>query len=389
MAKEVSPDLIFLNSDYHDLIGLIYDAISSRDGFLPFLKRFVEVFGGHSGSFAIYDTKNSCPLGYWLVNIPEHALAFYTEHIAHQDALVDAALKARQNKGLRFVASNLDIDNVEEIARRTRISEWMASFGAQIAAGAIVFHNDNYLNFFGMQRSAEQPGFSRDELAIFDLFLPHINRAVELYTNIGAMNRESSPERTALDSVQQGILIFDATFRVVFKNRTANEIIAANKGLTLDDDGLLSFREKEFSREFVTSLSLAVRSSLESSNESDVVLCYRHGARNLTMIVSPLATSSPNSEKGDSRGGAMISLYDWTSRPSISPEVLQNFFGLSRAESRVSAFLLAGYSLADIAGQLNRSRETVKSHLQSIYRKTNTSRQGELVALLAASGSAG
>lgn len=379
----------FSNPDYHDLIGLIYDAINSRDGFLPFLKRFVEVFGGHSGNFAIYDTQHNHPLGFWVVNIPDHALAFYTEHIAHQDALVEAALEVRQRDGLRFVASNLDIENVEEIVKTTRTGEWLDSFGARIAAGAIAFHNDSYLNFFGMQRSAEQPAFTREELAVFDLFLPHINRAVELYMKMGAVNREDTPERAALNHVQQGILIFDASFKVMFKNRTADTIISANNGLSLNDDGLLNFREREFSREFVMSLSSAVRASLEGLNQSDVVLCYAQGKQNLTIVVSPLTTTSFELGEGGNRGGAMISLYDWANRPSVSPELLQRFFGLSRAESRVSACLLSGCSLADIAEQLNRSRETVKSHLQSVYRKTQTSRQGELVALLAASGGAG
>jgi len=38
--------------------------------------------------------------------------------------------------------------------------------------------------------------------------------------------------------------------------------------------------------------------------------------------------------------------------------------------------------LSDIAVTSGRSRETVKYHLNNIFRKTGTSRQGELVSLL-------
>lgn len=385
MNKNLAQAPAFFNPEYHDLIGLIYDSATSGDGFRPFLQRFMEVFGGHSASFAIYDTKNNVPLGYWVVNIPEHALVFYIDNVAHQDVLVETAMAVRQRDGLRFVATNLDIENIEEVGRATRADEWLASFGARIAAGAIAFHSDTYLNFFGMQRSESQPDFSREELAVFDQFLPHINRAAELYTKMGELKREHIPERSALNQVQQGILIFDTTFKVVFKNRTADDVIANNKGLRLNEDGMFSFHEKEFSREFIISLSEAVRASLESTEQGEAVLCYCYGGQNLTVIVSPLATGKPGSGESSNRGGAMINLYDWANRPSVSPEQLQRFFGLSRAEARVSAFLLSGHSTSDIAEQLNRSRETVKSHLQAIYRKTNTSRQGELVALLSAS----
>lgn len=386
MHDQPPHDPLFLNPDYHDLIGLIYDAITSRDGFFPFLKRFVEVFNGHSGTFAISDIQTNTLLGYWVINIPEQALTFYIEHVSHQDALIETALAERKRRGLHFVASNLDIENIEEIREKTRAGEWLESYGAHEAAGAIAFQSENYLNFFGIQRSIDQPAFSREELAVFDMFLPHINRAVELYTKMSALDLVSMPERAALNQVQQGILIYDATFKVVFINNTANEIVANNEGLQLSEDGLLSFRGKDFSREFTVSLSTAVRASLESAGSVDKVLCYRRGTQNLTIIISPLTSVGA---EGAHRGGAMISLYDWASRPSISPELLQRFFGLSQAESRVSALLLRGHSAADIAEQLNRSRETIKSHLQSIYRKTNTSRQGELVALLAASSGLG
>lgn len=386
MHDQSAHDALFSNPDYHDLIGLIYDAITSRDGFFPFLKRFVEVFNGHSGSFSIFDPQTKTPLGYWVINIPEQALTFYIEHVSHQDALIEAALAERERRGLHFVASNLDIENMKEIRERTRAGEWLESYGAHEAAGAIAFQSENYLNFFGIQRSIDQPAFSREELAVFDIFLPHINRAVELYTKMSALDLASfTPERAALNHVQQGILICDATFKVVFINSTANAIVANNKGLHLSKDGLLSFRSKEFSWEFTVSLSTAIRASMESADSADKVLCYRHGKQNLTVIVSPLTTLSAEATEGSYRGGAMISLYDWANRPSISPELLQRFFNLSPAESRVSALLLNGHSPSDIAERLNRSRETIKSHLTSIYRKTNTSRQGELLALLAAS----
>lgn len=385
VQRPLSRDPEFLNSHYDDLIGLIYDAVTNRDGFFPFLKRFVDVFNGHSGTFAIFNTQTNTPLGYWVINIPDQALAFYVEHVSHRDALIEAALAVRKARGPQFVASNLDIENIEEVRVQTRVGEWMESYGAYDAAGAVVFQSENYLNFFGIQRTIDQPAFTREELAVFDMFLPHINRAVELYTRMSAFDLTSIPERAALNQIQQGILICDATFKVVFKNSAADEVITNNRGLQLSEDGLLSFHNKTFSHEFIVGLSEAVRASLESVDSADKVLCYRQDGQNLTVIVSPLTAVSAEVTESAQRGGAMISLYDWTSRATINPELLQRFFGLSPAESRVATLLLSGHSVNDIASQLNRSRETVKSQLQSIYRKTNTSRQGELVALLAVS----
>lgn len=75
----------FFNHDFHELIGLIYDSVTSEQGFFPFLQRFIQVFNGHSASFAIYNTAENALLGAWTVNIPEEALRFYSEHVSHRD----------------------------------------------------------------------------------------------------------------------------------------------------------------------------------------------------------------------------------------------------------------------------------------------------------------
>lgn len=385
MSKLITHDSVFFTPEYHDLIGLVYDSVTHPEGFFPFLKRFIEVFEGHSASFAIFDTRANVPIGYWVVNIPEHALAFYVDHIAHQDALMETALAIAQDSGRpRFVASNLDLgENMEQIRKETRAGEWLESWGAHEAIGSIAFQSDNYLNFFGMQRSRHQPEFTREELAIFDLFLPHLNRAVGLYTKMTASNLAAIHERQALNAVQRGILICDATFKVAFNNDTANQVINNNGDLQLSDEGLLTFREKQFNRQFIIHLATAVRGSMTQTETEEAVLCYRKGKQNITLVISPLAATEQ--EHGVQRGGAMVSLYDWTMRPSVNPETLRHFFQLSAAEARVSALLLEGHSPVEIAQLSNRSRETVKSQLSSVYRKTNTSRQGELIALLASS----
>lgn len=373
----------FFSSEYHDLIGLIYDSVDSPEGFFPFLQRFVEVFQGHSASFSIYDIKASAVAGFWVVNIPRSALESYVEEVGHRDALIETAMAAAESGELRFVASNLDFtDAIPDIEEKMRAGyTWLESYGANEACGAIAFKDDNYLNFFGIQRAKNQPEFTRQELAIFNQFLPHLNRAVGLYTKMSALREGYSPEALALQQIQRGILVFDATFKAVFKNAMAEEIIAQQGGMALSQEGVLLFSERAFSNRFAVGLADAVRASLQCTDTADTILSYRQGEHSLTMVISPLAASG---EEESGRGGAMISLYDWSRRPTISTETIRQFFELSEAEARVSALLVEGRSPAEIAEHLSRTQHTIRSHLKSIFQKTNTNRQGELVALLSA-----
>jgi DNA-binding CsgD family transcriptional regulator len=183
--------------------------------------------------------------------------------------------------------------------------------------------------------------------------------------------------------MQSGILICDASFRISYINRAGERMVDEVPGIYLGPERLLSFRDREMSHRFTTGLLAAVRASLEKKDIADEVLKYEGGNHTITVVISPL-TAHDGNRRETSRGGAMISLHDWSARPEIDVSVIKSFFDLTNAEADVARRLAEGSSLADIARATKRTRETIKSHLKALFEKTNTSRQGELVALLAA-----
>jgi DNA-binding CsgD family transcriptional regulator len=60
-------------------------------------------------------------------------------------------------------------------------------------------------------------------------------------------------------------------------------------------------------------------------------------------------------------------------------DLLRSQFGLTLAEARLAFQLVAGETLRSAAVKLGISYETTRSSLKNIFRKTETSRQAELV----------
>jgi DNA-binding CsgD family transcriptional regulator len=79
---------------------------------------------------------------------------------------------------------------------------------------------------------------------------------------------------------------------------------------------------------------------------------------------------------------AVVFISDPAQRERPKQEVLRAFFGLTPAEARVAMMLGDGNSPREIGQRLGVSSNTVKSQLASIYSKTGTSRQAQLVRLL-------
>jgi DNA-binding CsgD family transcriptional regulator len=76
-------------------------------------------------------------------------------------------------------------------------------------------------------------------------------------------------------------------------------------------------------------------------------------------------------------------LVDLEARVRLVERDLMSIFNLTPAEARLASRLSSGDSIEEIAGQLSITYETSRKQLKSIFQKTNTHRQAQLVALLA------
>ncbi|MET4687697.1 helix-turn-helix transcriptional regulator [Sinorhizobium fredii] len=82
----------------------------------------------------------------------------------------------------------------------------------------------------------------------------------------------------------------------------------------------------------------------------------------------------------------LVKNLDARSRDGVEWPALATKYGLTPAEMVFCKRLSSGASLAEVAQALGISKETARNRVKSIFHKTGTHRQGELVALLAAFG---
>ena len=77
-------------------------------------------------------------------------------------------------------------------------------------------------------------------------------------------------------------------------------------------------------------------------------------------------------------------------RPAqVDEALLRRLYCLTPAECRLAAALCAGGTIASVAGQAGVSGNTVRSQLKSIFDKTGTRRQSQLIKLMMSLASQG
>ncbi len=98
----------------------------------------------------------------------------------------------------------------------------------------------------------------------------------------------------------------------------------------------------------------------------------------------PLALHSLPLSNGTEPGPhTMVVLIDLEQTPQPNPATLQKMFGLSPAEAKLAVLIAKGETLTCVAQACKVSMATARTQLASVFQKTRTHRQAELVALLA------
>ena len=104
----------------------------------------------------------------------------------------------------------------------------------------------------------------------------------------------------------------------------------------------------------------------------------------LTVLVLPLHEAA--ADLGPSPpSAALIVVGDPECTYDISAEVAARFFGLTLAEARVLVDLVNGISLNEMAEARELTRNTLKTQLNQVFRKTQTNRQSDLVKVVLSS----
>jgi DNA-binding CsgD family transcriptional regulator len=185
----------------------------------------------------------------------------------------------------------------------------------------------------------------------------------------------------ALDLIDLGLVVVDAAGRILLANRTADQMIRSRDGLEVTTQGEL--RARKGCGSSLLELAKAVRARPDGKPEKNgAVVAIRRpsGGRPLTLLLRSLESQATTNDTAE----PATLIFMWAPAPSApaAQEALRQLYGLTLAEIRLANFLMDGKTLEECGKYLGVRRSTLCTHLQSLFQKTKTQRQGQLVALL-------
>ena len=233
----------------------------------------------------------------------------------------------------------------------------------------------------GFVRNPDQSEIDHEILSKMALMNVHLWRSISLRKRLDKLEEALIQSSNVLDLVEFGLILYDGTSMTpVFVNKSAHDLLHAEDGLSLTPSGLV-IHDQQAHRQFHNLLeTLNRRETPVGARAGGIVRAKRPSRRKpYSLMAVPMNWQSQNLI--DSVTTAIL-LFDPAKKRTTTLRLFTTSYGLTRSEALLAQALAEGSSLDEYAQERGVSINTAKSQLRSIFAKTETSRQPELISLL-------
>jgi DNA-binding CsgD family transcriptional regulator len=372
-------------ADLSQLALGLYEALHDGTGLMPALAPLADRLGASSYAAHLIRYENGRPVGSisrGQGGVAGAPLEEYARYWVRHDPWAKAV--ALLPAGVHDISDYV----THEALRQSQIwNEWGRRNDAAFhMLGAPLLRNGDSLAGIYFHRRENEPPFTAGSAALLEALFPHLRRifaAAELLAP--ALGGRGMAMQAGLEALTEGVALLNGERRLVFANAALRRMAAERDGLALAPvDGITAAEPAAR-----LALSRAVTAALAAAS-GRIALLPTAGSLALPRLSErapwliralPLRRSEANGLPADFRG-AMLLVTDGEIHPAPAPALLARLFGLTGAQAALAAALAAGRSLDEHARRRGISRETARSHLAEIRRKTGCRRQAELALLL-------
>lgn len=367
-----------------DLVRLAYAAPTSSDGWTRFHDRYRTVMEGNCVSFVLHDRGTGRSTAKVVTGpAASEAMRQYNAYFGARNPLL-----SRGERLLRPGAVTLSqvLNPPETFFHTEYYNDFARPFELACGIGVWLLEYGGVAANISCNRSLRAGWYGTEDVAFLECLVPHLQRAFQIHQVLGALRFDHRTEADALDHLGSGVLVVSGDGRVLLANACARRILATGDGLSIVGDGLRASRPAETKalRALIAAASACARG--QRLHSGGALQLLRPSLRApLRVVVAPAA---PPLAYPALPAGAVTVLVRDPDEGSGEGGLLRSLYGLTVKEAELARALLGGLSLEESCEELAIARETARTHLRGILRKTGTRRQSEFVRL-ATTGLAG
>jgi len=188
---------------------------------------------------------------------------------------------------------------------------------------------------------------------------------------------EAATLADALDGLDAGLFVVDATGRIVHANASGSAMLQARLILRCADGRLAACEARA-----AAALRELIPKAVGPDAKPTAVPLSAGDGRHYVAHLVPLASGTRRTGAGYPAIAAVL-VHRAAIETHCRPEVIAELYHLTPSELRVLLAIVEVGGVAETAHTLGIAEATVKTHLHRVFGKTGTSRQADLVKLVA------
>ena len=263
----------------------------------------------------------------------------------------------------------------ERAMDRHEFYDWLSRYaGFRYFLGSRVWDDGDMSLFHSIEFSTRHGQPDEAKIAAFRRLAPSLGNAWRLKSRRAPGRDPADARAWTPNHLPWSIFALDSKGAVVSMNDEACALIRAGGSLAIVLDTL-----RAVERDSGLWLRNAIGSALAGHSAETLVACETSRVPLVVQIV-PVNTSQATSAPPVA---AVAYVWNPLARARDIGPALESLYGFTPAEQELAKRLAAGADLASASDDLKLSRNTVRNRLQSMYAKTGTRRQSELMVRIA------
>lgn len=324
-------------------------------------------------------------------NIPDEAVAAYgARYRAHDLWTQRAAAELRRGLTPQVRVSGSLVPDAEFL-RSEFWNGFGRRYGLRYVCGTVLPLGAAGAMPIGLHRPEGTAAFDEAEKRLLDSVCPHLRRALQLRHRLAVVPAQPGGlGLAALDAMSNGVLVVDATLRVMLANVAAEGLAAAGRGVRLRREegriGAGTLLQACQRHEAAALAAMVGGAAIRGEAGGAIRLHDAAGEPAAAALVSPLPARLAGEGLrigGRVPGRALILLRALAAPAAPRAELLRDLFGLSAKEAEVARLLAGGATKAEVAGARGLRETTVRTQVRAVLAKTGAANLRDLERMLA------
>jgi DNA-binding CsgD family transcriptional regulator len=356
-------------ADDHELIDRIYEAAIIPENWPGILEEISTIAGCYGGTLLSIDAQQEI----------RHIASEQFRDVVRmfvRDGWTKQNIRLERLAKIKYpgFVTDSDLISVDEMDAHPFYAEFVRPNGGGWAVGTIIEIPSRDLLVFNLERRYAEGPVDKQFCARLDVLRPHLARA-----GLMSIRLRMERARAMVETLKQ----IGLPAAVIRQN---GQVLAINDLFQSLSDQIAIGAFDEISIKHPSSDTLLKQSLVrlrKTQDNSEVRSIPVPAVRDQPALVTHLIPIKGAAHDIFSRAFAILVITPLQAPTAPTEDVLNGLFDLSPAEVKVAQGIISGKTIDNIAAELQLSRETIRNQLKSVFAKTGTGRQAQLVGLLA------